>query len=138
MLKKIFNNVFSRTSTRGRLEYLGVTVALSAAAFLFASLGFAATTPAISYLLLLAALVPMIGYWFVVAQRVRDIGWNVPLFVIAMMITNGLTSFAGATENGVFVAFGGPLAIVSIAFWLVLAIMPGKAQKTQVAAPAAA
>ncbi len=42
MLREILNNLFSTTSSRGRLEYAIVTAGLSAAVFLFGAFGFAA------------------------------------------------------------------------------------------------
>lgn len=132
MIRNFFKTLFSRTATRGRLEYLGAMVALVAGATLFVSLGFAASSPFIAYPAFLAAMVLHTGLWFVVAQRVRDIGWSVPLMLVAIFAAGSLSSFAAATEGGAVLVVGGPWAMVYTTLLLLLAIVPGSSRPATV------
>jgi uncharacterized membrane protein YhaH (DUF805 family) len=134
MFREIFNNIFSTTSNRGRLEYFWVTLGLNAAVALFVTFGLAAQLPFVSYALLFVALVAQIGVWFVASQRVRDIGWNVPLFLAAGMLVSGLASSWVVTENSALLAVGGPWSIVLAGMVLALTLVPGDAYREYKAA----
>lgn len=126
MIRNFFKNLFSTTATRGRLEYLGAMVALMAVAAVFASFALAATTPFVTYASLLIAIILQTGLWFVVAQRVRDIGWSVPLVMIALIVSSALSTIAGVGEDGAVVVVGGPWALVNMAILFLIALVPGK------------
>ena len=54
----------------------------------------------------LAAMVLNAGVFFVVAQRVRDIGWNVWVYLGALLVTSALSTYVGASETAAVVATG--------------------------------
>ena len=128
MIREFFKSLFSTTATRGRLEYLGAMVALVAGTALLSFLALSATSPFVAYPAIIAAMVLNAGVFFVVAQRVRDIGWNVWLYLGALFMTSALSTYVGISENGAVVAQGGPFALVYVALLLLLVIVPGKAQ----------
>ena len=139
MLREILNNLFSTTSSRGRLEYAVVTAGLSAAVFLFGAFGFAAyPVKAVAFPLFFAATAPLAALWFVAAQRVRDIGWNVPLVLVGLLAAFGLSSFGGLTQDGAVFVIGGPWAAVSAGLTALLTFVPGQHARQSKAAPALA
>ena len=139
MLREVFKNLFSTTNTRGRLEYTGVVVGLIAAATLFTTFGLAAYPATfVSYPLFFLALIPQVALWFVVAQRVRDIGWNVPVFLVALFVTSALASYGGVSQDGAFVIVSGPWAAVYAGLLILLAVVPGQAYRNSKVAPASA
>ena len=138
MIREFFQTLFSRTATRGRLEYLGAMAALVAGASLLVTLGFAASSPYVAYPLFLAAMVLNTGLWFAAAQRVRDIGWSLPLVLFTIFAAGSLSSFAAATEDGAALVIGGPWAMVYTTLLLLLAIVPGKSRPATLAQDATA
>ncbi len=108
MLREILNSLFSTTSSRGRLEFAVVTAGLSAAVFLFGAFGFAAyPVKAVAFQFFFAAPVPLAALWFVGAQRIRDIGRNVPLVLVGRLAAFGLSSFGGLTQDVAVFVIGG-------------------------------
>jgi len=134
MLREVFSNIFSTTSTRGRLDYFWVTLGLNAAVALFVTFGMATPFPFFAYALLFAAFLAQIGVWFVASQRVRDIGWNVPLVLGAALVVSTLASTWTVTENSAFVAVGGPWALVLAGLLLALTLVPGETYRQYKAA----
>ena len=128
MIRNVFKNLFSTTATRGRLEYLGAMAALIAGTVLLSLLALSATSPFVAYPAFLAAMVLNAGVFFVVAQRVRDIGWNVWVYLGALLVTSALSTYVGASETAAVVAQGGPFAYVYAALLMLLTVVPGKSQ----------
>ncbi len=126
MIRELFSNLFSTKSTRGRMEYFLVTFSLIAGASLLMTVGIGINIPVLSYPMFFVALLAQVAIWFVVAQRVRDIGWNVPLVLTALLMVSGLSSISGVSENSAFVAVGGPWAIMMTGLLLTVALVPGK------------
>ncbi len=128
MIREFFKNLFSTTAKRGRLEYLGAMTALIAGTTLLSMLAISTATPIVAYLAIIGAMILNAGLFFVVAQRVRDIGWNVWLYLGALLMTSVLSTYVGASENSAVIAQGGPFALVYAALLLLLTVVPGKSQ----------